>query len=111
MAAIAALVFIILSKSKGEVDLTGTVEEQKLTADTAGLSETEQALAAPSNPVEESTQTESGAVANTRRMIQAHAPLRVEAIDNPDSPENQRILQQMVLKSIGARASIEANEN
>lgn len=39
-------------------------------------------------------------VTATRRMIHAHSPLTEEKISNPDSTENQKILQQMIFKSI-----------
>jgi len=38
----------------------------------------------------------------TRNMVLAHAPLRNESVANPDSVENQRILQQMVGKAIAS---------
>lgn len=37
----------------------------------------------------------------TRRMIAAHAPLRIPAIADPDSVENKRILQAMIFKALG----------
>lgn len=39
-------------------------------------------------------------VVATRRMYLAHAPLRQQAIADPDSSENRRILQTMVLKAM-----------
>jgi hypothetical protein len=36
----------------------------------------------------------------TRRMVAAHAPLRVPSVADPDSVENQRVLQTMVLKAL-----------
>jgi len=61
--------------------------------------------ASPSAESEEAGRTTSGkesrpAVTATRRMIAAHAVLREFRISEPDSVENQRMLQAMVLKAI-----------
>ncbi|MEO0508983.1 MAG: hypothetical protein AAF065_03865 [Verrucomicrobiota bacterium] len=97
IAAVAALVFIILSNLPNEVSLAEIISEQKPDVDTSGVSEVEKQA---SKVIEEPAKTESVAVTNTRRMIQAHAPLRTDAISNPDSPENQRILQNMVFNTL-----------
>lgn len=36
----------------------------------------------------------------TERMITAHAPLRTPAVANPDSPENHKALQAMLVKAL-----------
>lgn len=42
----------------------------------------------------------------TRRMIAAHAPLRVPAVADPDSPENQAVLQQMLTQILAPAAHL-----
>lgn len=55
-------------------------------------------------PLEESppktTSELSPQVLATRRMVLAHTPLREPTVADPDSIENQRILQAMVLKAL-----------
>lgn len=38
----------------------------------------------------------------TRRMYLAHAPLREPEVDNPDSAENKRIMQQMISNALSS---------
>ena len=61
--------------------------------------------ATPSQPASAASSAAStGEVAATRRMYGAHAPLRTQAVANPDSEQNRQILQTMVTKAL-VRAS------
>ncbi len=57
----------------------------------------------PSAPIAQHQSLVSGPsieTAATRRMYGAHAPLRTDAVVNPDSVENQEILNRMVQKAL-----------
>jgi len=59
--------------------------------------------AAENDPVlEESVANLDKEVLATRQMILAHEPLRKASVADPDSEENQRVLQQMVGKALAS---------
>lgn len=61
-----------------------------------GGDDTEQGAQAPAQSQEELSEQ----VIATRRMYQAHASLRSEEVDNPDSRTNQVIKREMIMKAL-----------
>jgi len=67
------------------------------------LSGTEEPPRKREDPVEIDPETDSPAVLETRRMYMAHAPLREQSVDDPDSLANKRIMQRMVTNALSRK--------